>query len=292
MTRRTFLSAAAVRAAAAGADSWPERVGIMCQLSEAEAVSRKTLAAAREAGFRTIQVNFPWPKVDARYLAALPGWIRAEGLRCEVLSAYVNCVQPETILMATRREDFARAIDYAGAVGAHRLVAWTGSYLTNLMNADDRNFAPAAQDAIVRFLEPYVGKLESARLKLALESYITIACPDAPSFRRLLDRLPNVVGAVLDPPNLTPLALFAERDNVLREMFRVLQGRIGVVHMKDFRLRADGSGYDLPGPQMGEMNYALFAGLVRSLPANIPAIAEHLKPEQFAEARRKLMTLA
>ena len=290
MTRRTFMAAAG--AAAALGDSWSGRLGIMCQLSDAEASSRKTLAAAREAGFRTIQVNFPWTKVDVRYLAGLPGWIRAEGLRCEVLSAYVNCVQPETILMATRREDFARALDYAEQVGARRLVAWTGSYLTDLMKADERNFAAGARDAIVRFLEPHLPKLESAKLTLALETYITLACPDAPSLRQLLDRLPPSVGAVLDPPNLTPLARYAERDAVLREMVRTLQGRIAVVHMKDFRLRTDRRGYDLPGPMMGEMNYPLFAELVRSLPADVPAIAEHLQPGEFAEARRKLLALA
>lgn len=291
MTRRTFLAGTVAAASAAGASDWAERVGIMCQLSEAETPSRRTLGAAREAGFRTIQVNSPWTRVDDRYLAALPGWIRAEGLRCAVLSAYVNCVAPDVILMGTRRADFARAIDYAAEVGARRLVAWSGSYLPDLMKADDRNFSAEAQDAIVRFLEPFVTRLESARLTLALETYITIACPDAGSLRRLLDRLPPCVGGVLDPPNLTPVARYAERDIVLRDMVRTLEGRIAVVHMKDFRLRADGLGYDLPGPQMGAMNYPLFAELIRSLPADVPAIAEHLQPGQFAEARRRLLTV-
>ena len=193
--------------------------------------------------------------------------------------------------MSTRRGDFIRALDYAEKVGARRLVAWTGSYVADLMKADDRNFTAGARDAIVRFLEPHLPKLASARLTLALETYITLTCPDAPSLRELLDRLPPSVTAVLDPPNLTPVSRYAERDSVLREMVSTLQGRIGVVHMKDFRLRGDGIGYDLPGPMMGVMNYTLFAKLLRPLPADIPLIAEHLEPAQFGYARRNLLAL-
>jgi hypothetical protein len=40
---------------------------------------------------------------------------------------------------------------------------------------------------------------------------------------------------------------------------------------------------------MGAMDYTLFAGLLRPLPAEIPLIAEHLVPAQFGDARRKLV---
>ena len=269
---------------------WPARLGIMCQLIATEEASRQTLAAAAQAGFHRIQVNFPWNRVDAAYLKALPVWIRAEGLRSDVLGVYVNCASPETVLMATRREDFARAFDFAGELGARHLTAWTGSFSAELMKADPRNVAPGAAEGILRFLDPWLPKLESARLTLALETYITLVCPDANSLRKLLDRLPPCVGAVLDPPNLTPIAHYAERDPVLREMFLTLRGRIAVVHMKDFRLAGDR--YDLPGPLMGEMNYPLFLRNVAALPADVPLVAEHLQPAQFAEARRQLLALA
>jgi sugar phosphate isomerase/epimerase len=270
---------------------WPARLGIMCLLTATEEASRQTLAAAAQAGFHRIQVNFPWNRVDAAYLKTLPGWIRAEGLRCDVLGAYVNCASPDMVMMATRREDFARALDYAGELEARRLTAWTGSFSAELMKADPRNAAPAGAEGIVRFLDPWLPKLESARLTLALETYITLVCPDADSLRKLLDRLSPRVGAVLDPPNLTPIARYAERDAVLREMILTLRGRVAVVHMKDFRL-AQGDRYDLPGPLMGAMNYPLFLRNVAALPGDVPLIAEHLQPPQFAEARRQLLALA
>ena len=295
MTRRTFLAGAAVAGAnacvAAPAMDWPARLGVMCILTPAEDASRKTLAAAAQAGFRRIQVNFPWDHVDAAYLKALPSWIRAEGLHPDALGAYVNCASPDTVIMTTRREDFVRALDYAGELGTRHLTAWTGSFSNALMKADPRNFTAEAGEGIIRFLDPFAHKLESAGLTLALESYITLVCPDADSLRKVLDRLPQCVGAVLDPPNLTPVARYAERDAVLREMFQKLRGRIGVVHMKDFRL-AQGDRYDLPGPLMGEMNYPLFLRLVAGLPAGTPLIAEHLQPAQFGEARRKLLAVA
>ena len=287
--RRDFLKCAA--AAAVPGTDWAERLGVMCQYGASEKTMREALAAARRAGFRRVQVFFPWDRIDSPFLKTLPGWLKAEELRCQVLSAYVNCVDPETVLMNTRSEDLPRAIDYAGQIGASHLVAWTGSYSQGLMTADRRNFATAAADSIVRFLEPHLRRLENARLSLALESYITLACPDAPSLRRLLDRLPPTVGAVLDPPNLTPPARYADRDRVLDQMMESLRGRVSVVHLKDFKLAEDGKSYELPGPLSGEMNYRLFVAMIRALPETVPVIAEHLSPSEFANARRKLLPL-
>jgi len=39
------------------------------------------------------------------------------------------------------------------------------------------------------------------------------------------------------------------------------------------------------------MNYGLFVQLVRRLPPDIPAIAEHIGPGQFAATRRELSAL-
>jgi sugar phosphate isomerase/epimerase len=291
MTRRGFLERLGAAAVAASTTNWADRLGIMCRLGASETPAREALAAARQAGFRRVQIFFPWDKIDAAFLKALPSWLRAEDLHCEVLSAYVNCLRPATVLMSARAEDFPRALDYAGELGCRRLAAWTGGYATGLMQADPRNFAPDAEEAILRFFAPHLGRLEKAGLEVALESYITLACPDAPSLRRLLDRLPAAVGAVLDPPNLTPLSRYAERDRVLREMVRLLSGRIAVVHLKDFKLARDGKTYDLPGPLGGEMNYRLFAGQIRALPESAPVIAEHVGPKEFAQTRRRLLPL-
>jgi hypothetical protein len=107
----------------------------------------------------------------------------------------------------------------------------------------------------------------------------------------LLDRLPAFITAVLDPPNLTPIARYAERDRVLIELCNQLEGRIGVVHLKDFRLATDGASYDLPGPLKGEMNYPLLVSQIGRLPSDIPWIAEHLSPAEFASAHENLAKL-
>jgi len=99
------------------------------------------------------------------------------------------------------------------------------------------------------------------------------------------------VGAVLDPPNLTPVARYRQRDQVLCEMLKLLRHRTAVVHLKDFRLAKSGSSYDLPGPLGGEMNYRLFVDGILKLPGDPPLIAEHLKPAEFAAARRRLLPL-
>lgn len=288
LTRRSFLGSAA--AAAVFSAAWdPARLGIACHFGTTEASVRKVLAVAREAGFTRAQVQISWAKVSEDFIRSLPAWLASEGIQAEVLGAYVNCCAPENVLMDCRSQDFARAIEVAGTLGSRRLVAWTGGYGAGLMKPDPRNFTREAEDNICRFLDQYTKKIEQAGLRLALETYITLACPDAPSLARLLKRLPKCVGAVLDPPNLTPVARYPQRDEALREMLRLLKGRVAVVHLKDFRLAADGQSYQLPGPLKGEMNYPLFARGILSLADDTPIIAEHLAPSEFAAARRELL---
>lgn len=290
VTRRD-LCCAALAFRYFGPDPIEDRLGVFCMLGTSEDSARQPLAAARAAGFRRVQIQFPWPRVDETYLRALPKWLAGEGLRAEVLGAYVNCCQPSNIIMDCRREDLPRALDLAGALGSRCLVAWTGGYGPDLMKPDPRNFQPAAADAIARFLEPWVPQLDKRGLTLALETYITLACPDAPSLAALLKRLPRSVGAVLDPPNLTPVHRFSQRDQELRSIVRRLRDRVALVHLKDFRLAPSGTGYELPGPLEGQMNYPLFAELILGLPTETPIIAEHLPPDRFAQARRNLLPL-
>jgi len=290
-SRRAFCSVPLAAGLRAAPKDYSARLAIMCQLGSDEANARKVLEAAREAGFRRTMINFAWDRVPPAFLEGLPGWVSAAGLTCEALGAYVNCVSPDTILMNTRAADFERAIGYAAELRCQRLVAWTGSHLADLMKSDPRNPTRASEDALVRFIARHVPALERAGLKLALETYVTLTCPDAPSLKRVLDRLPATVGAVIDPPNLTPVARYHERDAALREMMRLLGPRIEVVHLKDFRLKADGMNYDLPGPLGGEMNYPLYLEQLARLPGACPWIIEHVGPADFRVTRQKLIPL-
>ncbi len=274
------------------AAGWPdERLGVACNIAGTEEKARELLGAAAAAGFRRIQLFPPWKAVEDSFVRALPGWVKAAGLEAPALGAYVNCCEPANVIMNTREEDFVRAIEAAGTMGARCVVAWTGGWGPGLMKADPRNFTAEAGDQIRRFVERHARRLEDARLKLALEQYSTLACPDAPSLRKVLDRLPKFVGAVMDPPNLTLPADFARRDEKLAEMFRVLKGRVAVVHLKDFTLAPDGKSFGLPGPMQGAMNYPLFVRLIKGLPGEVPLFVEHIRPAEFAETREKVLGL-
>ena len=291
-SRRDFLKSSAAMMLPNAHRGWDDaRLGIMCQVGTDEKPARTVLAAAAAAGFHRVQINFPWARAGRAYLSSLPSWLKEEGLKVDALGAYVNCCHPETDMNQCGPAEFARAIEYAPTVGCRQLVAWTGGYSSALHEPEPRNQTPAAADAVQRFLERYVPRLQDARLNLALEQYVNLVCPDANSLAALLRRLPTCVSAVLDPPNLTPLSLYSRRDQVLQQMTATLRDRIGVVHLKDFRLAAGARRYDLPGPMGGEMNYPLFAKLILDLPGTPRLIVEHIKPEQFAETRRKLLPL-
>lgn len=289
LDRRSFLWFAAAPLLAR--ERLSDRLGVACVFGAEEKSARASLAAARAAGFRMAQIRFPWDRVTPEYLRALPSWLRGEDIRADVLSAYVNCCNPGNVIMNCRAEDFPRAIELAGTIGARYLAAWTGGYGKGLLQPDPRNFGAEAEGNICRFLEPHLKRIEDARLTVALETFITLACPDAPSLARLLKGLPACAGAVMDPPNLTPVSRYSQRDQGLREMFSLLRDRTAIVHLKDFRLAPGGQTYEMPGALMGEMSYPLFIEQIRALPGSPPLVAEHISERQFAETRRRLLPL-
>ena len=286
LTRRSWLGVTGTALLARGDTA--DRLGLNCLVKTEEGEARRTLQATRSAGFKRIQLYFDWVTASRVFLRGLPSWVRAADLNVAALGAYVNCVAPEFLIMGTRARDLDQAIDMAREFSATRLVAWTGGYGPQLFTSDSRNWQPGAADALLRTLAPRYKRLEDQRLTLALESYITLTCPDAPSLRRLLDRTPSCINAVFDPPNLTPIALYSARDQVLREMLATLKDRVGIVHWKDFRLARSGRSYDLPGPMGGVMNVPLFLECVKKLPADIPVFAEHIQPADYAAYRAKL----
>jgi hypothetical protein len=89
LTRRTLL-------AAVFAPPAEDRLGVMCQLPPDEAGARKVLGAARDAGFRRVQINFPWTRVAADYLRSLPSWLKDANLAAGVLSAPETSTAPST----------------------------------------------------------------------------------------------------------------------------------------------------------------------------------------------------
>jgi len=74
MTRRSALQCLGAVAAAAPKVTWSDRLGVVCQLAASEKPAREVLGAARQAGFRGIQVFFPWVKIDNAFLKGLPSW--------------------------------------------------------------------------------------------------------------------------------------------------------------------------------------------------------------------------
>lgn len=290
MNRRVFLGTVAGAALAPAASAWSDdRLGLAINPGTDEAKFRSQLSLAAKAGYRRIQLFPPWAAATPAYLAAMPGWVKAEGLEVPALGVYVNCCRPDVPVMGSREEHFVQAIDVAATYGATTLVAWTGGHAPGLMTADPANFTPASEENIRRFIHRHIRRLDDARLRLALEQYSTLTCPDAPSLGRLLSRVPDSVGAVLDPPNLTLPADYALRDQRLEEMFRILAGRVAIVHLKDLTLAPGGKSFQLPGPMQGDMNYPLFAKKIATLPPTVPLFAEHIGSAQYAETREKLL---
>ena len=95
------------------------------------------------------------------------------------------------------------------------------------------------------------------------------------------------VGIVLDPPNFISPALYTNREEEMRRLFRTLGQRIHLAHFKDLKLNAAGQNVDLPGPGGGVMNYKLLASEIRSLKLPLPCIIEHIDTETATMQKTK-----
>ncbi len=264
------------------------KLGMMLQGGSAAELQEKVKAIA-EAGFDRVQVTFFFqPKKED--LQTLARSLKELKLKTVAFGTYFNLFRPDdTGFMGSSLAVMKLVAANAALFECKQFVTWSGSYSAKFEGAEPRNHTPEAvaqlQKAIREVLLPVLKPIGG---RVAFEPYFPHVLGTVELAEQVLAPFPaRQVGLLLDPPNFITPALYPQRDNEMRRLFRELGDRVHLAHFKDLKLNPTGQSVDLPGPGGGEMNYPLMISEIRKLKRPLPCIIEHInaRPDEMAKTK-------
>ena len=288
ISRRNFLGAVGATVAGfgsvnlSGAEPAKDniRLGMMLQGNSAAELQTKAKAIAA-AGFNTVQLTFFF-QPTAEELQSLARALKDLKLKTVAFGTYFNLFRPDdATFMGASQAAMKLVAAHAGLFDCNQFVTWSGSYAAQFGGEDPRNHSPEAVAQLHRALrEVVLPILEPIQGRVAFEPYYPHTVGTLELTKKVLAPFPaRQVGLLVDPPNFISPALYPNREDELRRLFRELGDRIHLAHFKDLKLNPSGKSVDLPGPGGGEQNYPLFVSEIRKLKRPLPCIIEHINAE-------------
>lgn len=234
-------------------------------------------------GFSSLHAHFP-EGCDARLARRLRGACATAGLDLAVVSGYANPLRPEDAPMGFTMARLADLIDLLPTLGARRVVCWSGSFGAGLLDDHPDNHTQVGWDTLRAAVDDLLTALEQADAALLFEPFHTHVLGTPERLARFFGELNTPsVGAVLDLPNMLPPDTWPRQTELIRDAVALLARHIGLVHLKDMRLR-DGA-VDMPGPGQGLLDYKAFLGALKAVGTPAPLIVEHVTLAQAPAAR-------
>jgi sugar phosphate isomerase/epimerase len=253
------------------------------------------LAAARDAGYATVQFNMAClglpsmpDEVPPDLAASVAAAAAATGVSIAAVSGTYNMIHPDP---AARAAGLRRLEAIAGACAAMgtRLV----TLCTGTRDADDQwrahpdNQTPEAWRDLLVEMEKAVGIADRHGLELGVEPELANVVDSAPAARRLIDELRSPrIRIVLDPANLFEVAGVEERRRLVEEAVGLLGDRIAMAHAKD---RAPDGGFATAGK--GVVDFPHFVGRLRQAGFDGPLVTHGLSAAEAPEVAAYLRGL-
>jgi sugar phosphate isomerase/epimerase len=295
-TRRRFLILTGMATAGVaakellGAERTADNIQLGMMLSgNSVAELRQGAKAVAGEGFKRVQVSFFFAPTKED-LESISRTLKELKLKTVAFGTYFNPLRPDdTGFMGSCQTAMKQVAAHAALFECKQFVTWSGSFSAAFDATEPRNHTPEAireaQRAIREVLLPILAPIGG---RVALEPYYKHILGTIEAGESLLAPFPaDKVGIVLDPPNFISPALYPNREEEMRRLFRTLGKRIHLAHFKDLKLNAAGQNVDLPGPGGGVMNYTLLASEIRSLKRPLPCIIEHIDTETATMQKTK-----
>lgn len=208
------------------------------------------------------------------------------GLDCALLGCYLSLMDN-----SEEERERIREIYYAHFPFARKIGAWmVGSETPARPESAFAKDAPHSEEAFRFFVEqlrPIVRRAEEEDVLFAIEPVYSHVISTPERAERLLDAIrSDHLKIILDAVNLLGPGNVNRREEVIREGMSRLGDRVALMHMKDYRLEADGR---MPAVACGEgeMDYGGLMQFARA--RDLSMTLENTKPGNAEKARETLI---
>jgi sugar phosphate isomerase/epimerase len=295
-TRRTFLAAAGVLAAAraARAAGRPVRLGgpIFNKSDDPRELAREHRRLGYSAAYcpdSTVD-DSPRNREIAKAFAA-------ENVVIAEVGAWKNMLDPDPGKRRENRHFVAQRMALAEAVGARCCVDIAGSYSpVSWYGPHPKNLSPEFFDLTVENCRGVIDAVKPTRSKFTIEM-MGWSLPDGPdSYLRLLKAVDRPAFAVhLDVCNgINSPERYYRNAEFIAECFRTLGPWITSCHAKDLEWKVEMNVHFAEVvPGRGGVDYAAYLRELAKLPVDAPLMLEHLTTaEEYDEGRRYIQKVA
>jgi sugar phosphate isomerase/epimerase len=226
------------------------------------------LAAARGAGYRTVQYNMacsglePMPAAISRDMAdAVRVAAEDQGLAVAAVSATYNMIHPDPTVRRRGHDSLAVLAASAHRMGTRLLTLCTGTRdPADQWRAHPGNDASDAWRDLTASLETALTIADAHDVDLGIEPELANVVNSAAKARRIIDEMGSPrLKIILDPANLFEVAGLGEQRRIVTEGIDLLADRIVMAHAKD---RDEAGGFATAGKGVIDYDHYL-ACLIR-----------------------------
>lgn len=226
-------------------------------------------------------------RLDDHLAEQVRGALMIQDMDCAVLGCYLNLTDKDPECLERTREIYRAHLAFVPKIGAKVVGTETPPAPGLNLHADSEE----ALDYFIECVAPLVRYAEEVGAVLAIEPVVNYIVNSPERMEKTLDRLgSDHVSVILDTVNLLTRDSYARADDIIDESIRRFGDRIGVLHLKDFRVDPEQHRVIPMACGTGRMN---FDRLLRfAMARDIPVTLENTTPENAEAARLYLVKRA
>lgn len=234
-------------------------------------------------GFNSLHAHFS-EGCNLALARRLAGACANSGLPIVAISGYANPLRPDEAPMGSTLTQLADLIELMPRLDVRRLVSWSGTFATGMFDDHPDNHTEAGWDALCASIDELAPLLDEAEALLLFKPHYTHVLGTAEEVEHFYTALNSpYLGVVLDPTNMLPPDTWARQGAIIPSIVATIARHVGLVHLKDMRLRH--GKLDLPGPGQGVLDYPILLRALAAAEITVPTIIEHVTLDQAAAAR-------
>ena len=235
-----------------------------------------------------LKKSFPWitgpsdlTPAFGRYLNKL---FDSRGIHVSVLGCYINPVDADEHSRREQLEWFKANLKFARYLEADMVGTETGIYIDQKHTHTEENY-----QRLLSSMKELTACAEATGTVLGVESVTVHTLSDAAMMHRFLQDIDSPsVSVIFDPVNMLPSTGLAVQHKLTEDMYALCGERIGILHLKDYRMEGEKRFSLLSCAPDGHLDHAyLFDTVLRHSPC-IDAVTEETSETEFPGISSKL----